>query len=101
MSKAAIDNLKDHPVPPIKNELGKYWEQPPREQIVIDEKFAVMHSGTFEKLCDYSGSNPTGVYEGKMWKERIVVLDGEYKGKWCIPPRKQFEISCDHGSSHF
>ena len=55
-------------IPPIVNPLGRYWDQPDRENITIDEKSAIMSQADFEKLHDYSTSDPTGCYEGKMWK---------------------------------
>lgn len=55
-------------------EPGKHWEQPPRHKILVDERFAVMCKADFERLAEYSGSQPSGVYEGKMWRR----FDGSY-----------------------
>jgi hypothetical protein len=57
-------------IPPITRELGKYWEQPQRSEILLDENHAVMSRATFQKLAEYSTTVPTGVYEGKMWRRR-------------------------------
>lgn len=37
-----------------------------------------MSHETFEKLKEYSCSQPSGVYEGKMWKSKT------YEGKWIL-----------------
>lgn len=55
-------------IPPMTNPLGKYWEQPNRSEILIEDESAIMLNSTFEKLKNYSHSIPSGVYEGKMWK---------------------------------
>ncbi len=55
-------------IPPITHELGQYWDQPARESVLIDEKHALMTREVFNQLHEYSTSNPSGVYEGKMWK---------------------------------
>ena len=57
-------------IPPITDPLGRYWEQPSRSVIVVDDTHAVMTRKSFSELCEYSCSIPTGVYEGKMWKRR-------------------------------
>jgi hypothetical protein len=71
--------------------LGKYWEQPPREEILVDDTHAVMTKKNFEQLKDYSRSQPTGAYQGKMWKaqtlERLEKPDGLYirwTGEWTL-----------------
>jgi hypothetical protein len=50
--------------------LGKHWEQPSREEILVDDYHAVMTKKSFDQLKDYSQSQPTGVYEGKMWRRQ-------------------------------
>lgn len=57
-------------IPQITDPLGRYWEQPSRDGILVDDKHALMDYRTFEKLLDYSSSQPTGVYPGKMWRSR-------------------------------
>jgi len=47
---------------------GKYWEQPDTKDIVLDDKYALMANDTLEKLKNYSRSQPSGVYAGKMWR---------------------------------
>lgn len=44
------------------------WTQPNANDIVIDDRYAVMSLETFNQLKDYSRSYPTGVSFGKMWK---------------------------------
>jgi len=55
-------------IPAITNPLGKYWEQPEISDIEIDDTHALMNHESFKKLKDYSRSQPTGAYAGKMWK---------------------------------
>lgn len=63
------------PIPPITDPLGRYWDQPEREAIEIDDTHALMAERTFKQLADYSCSVPSGVYEGKMWKRRRDYYD--------------------------
>jgi hypothetical protein len=63
--------LKDiNTIPPITNPLGRAWEQPAVDQILVDDDVAMMTEDAFQKLLEYSHSTPTGVYPGKMWKAR-------------------------------
>jgi len=64
----------DH-VPEITDPLGNYWDQPPREDILMDNETAVVTRKTFELLHNYSHSWPTGTYSGKMWR-RVVIAGG-------------------------
>ena len=50
------------------NRNGKYWKQPARENILVDDKHALMSRADFDELPDYTASEPSGVYAGKMWK---------------------------------
>jgi hypothetical protein len=55
-------------IPPITDPLGKYWNQPKSDLILIDDTHAVMSESTFKQLAEYSSSIPSGAYPGKMWK---------------------------------
>jgi hypothetical protein len=55
-------------IPPITDPLGVHWKQPERTKIEIDNTHALMNEATFEQLLEYSCSQPTAVYYGKMWK---------------------------------
>lgn len=70
-----------HPVPPMTNPLGRYWDQPPREEIAIDDDVALMSQKTFNVLLNYSHTLPSGKYEGKMWKAHFS--DGWYL-RWYV-----------------
>ena len=61
-----------HPIPPITDLLGKHWTQPSRLDIEIDETHAMIPRAAFVQLADYTQSQPTGVYPGKMWKAMSV-----------------------------
>ena len=74
--KAAEDANPNH-IPDMDHPLGKNWNQPSRDKILIDDQYALMEKFTFDQLADYSFSQPTGVYPGKMWKS------GRHK-KWFL-----------------
>ena len=57
-------------IPAMTHPLGQFWRQPPRERILVDDTHALMSTEDFAALADYTGSQPTGAYEGKMWKSR-------------------------------
>ena len=60
---------------------GKAWKQPDRNNLVLDDKYAMMYRRDFEMLPDYTGSEPTGKYNGKMWKAQYVSRDNR---KWYL-----------------
>lgn len=64
-------------IPPITDPLGKHWDQPPVADIALDDSCAMMSTGTFDELVEYSCSIPTGKYPGKMWKASM-------RGKWFL-----------------
>lgn len=71
--------LKKHPIlpepnviPPMRHPYGKHWEQPDPANFLIDETHVIMAQADFDKLLDYTDSQPTGVYPGKMWKQQII-----------------------------
>jgi hypothetical protein len=57
-------------IPAMTDPLGKYWDAPDRSKISFrsDLKEAYMSLATFNNLLDYSQSQPSGVYDGKMWR---------------------------------
>lgn len=88
-SQREAQALKNHPIPPITNPLGRSWEQPSRLRIMVDEKMAVMTLRDFEELAEYSSSYPSGVYEGKMWRRHNGIYDYEFlhrggKPEWLL-----------------
>ena len=64
-------------IPPMNNPLGRYWDQPSAQEILIDDIHALMEHKHFIELKDYSHSTPGGVYPGKMWKRKA-------KGIWYL-----------------
>ncbi len=67
-----------HIIPPIMDPLGRHWDQPKTSEILIDDTHAIMTRRTFDSLKEYSCTNPTGVYPGKMWKRHDGVFDYEF-----------------------
>lgn len=74
--------IKDE-IPKITDPMGKHWEQPELSEIILHMSRAVMDKKAFNLLKDYSRTNPSGVYVGKMWKARM--LDGSWKLRWYSP----------------
>jgi hypothetical protein len=83
------------PIPPMTDPLGRYWDQPNRDAIAVDETQAMMTKDTLLALLDYSASIPSGVYPGKMWRcdDRnggwlLVWYGTEREGRCSINRRK-------------
>lgn len=67
-------------IPPITHSLGRYWDQPPAEEVAvmqIDQTHALLTKRAFRQLQEYTQTLPSGVYAGKMWKAQ----DG---GRWML-----------------
>ncbi len=71
-------------IPAITDEMGKYWDQPNSENFLIDDTHVIMDMCDFMGLREYSASNPSGVYPGKMWKRH----DGLYDSKCKVEDRR-------------
>lgn len=85
-------------IPQITHPLGKYWHQPDRSEIMIDEECAVMTVRTLNDLWEYSCTNPSFVYPGKMWRCKKNYYD-ESKGwllKWFGPYEKGEDWVSNH-----
>lgn len=63
-----LPQIRKNTIPEMTHPLSKSWDQPSASKIKIDDKIAEMDQETFDQLKDYSLSQPSGVYEGKMWK---------------------------------
>lgn len=70
-------------IPDMVDRLGFYWKQPNREDVLTDDTYAVMSENDFKCLPDYSYSQPSGVYNGKMWKHKN--RDGTWSLHWYTP----------------
>jgi hypothetical protein len=74
--EVALDKLEARePIPKMTHPLSKHWEQPDRREIEIDATHAMMSQKAFEALHEYSCSQPSGVYEGKMWRRHHYVFN--------------------------
>ncbi len=74
-------------IPAITDPLGKHWDQPSRNDILLDDKYALMSSDTHNALKHYEFSNPSGAYEGKMWRrgDFLCWYDADPKdAEYCI-----------------
>lgn len=59
---------KDIVIPEMTDPMGRYWDQPSKDKISFSLSYAWMDKESFDALKDYSQSQPTGCYPGKMWK---------------------------------
>lgn len=71
-------------IPPITDPLGKHWEQPSTDAILLDDTHALMEEATFYKLADYSCSMPSGVYPGKMWRANPHQFFPDAPDQWFL-----------------
>ncbi len=71
-------------IPPMTDPMGAYWSQPDPSRILVDDTHAVMDAETFSALAEYSGSLPSGVYFGKMWKRHDGIFDKQCKPEQCL-----------------
>ena len=85
--------MMPHPIPPMISPQGRYWDQPSRFSILIDETHALMTPQTFKELKEYSCTLPAGVYEGKMWRGRF---NGEWYLVWFGPSDQANQCSVNH-----
>lgn len=69
--------IEKNVIPPITEPMGKYWDQPDPSLILIDDTHALMSEETFLQLHDYSYSQPSGVYPGKMWRFGRPIVGGQ------------------------
>jgi hypothetical protein len=58
--------------------LSRHWDQPARDEILVDGTHACMTEATFAKLPEYSSTIPSGVYEGKMWRRHDGIFVRSY-----------------------
>lgn len=76
-----IDDSVLEQIPPLpKEHIG--WEAPDRSEILaIDKDCVLMKQETFDRLLDYTHSQPTGLYPGKMWKAKSQ--EDKWMFCWC------------------
>lgn len=66
-------------IPALDSPYGpKAWDQPDRRAFLVDDHHAVMTRATFTELAEYSGTIPSGVYPGKLWKRHDGVYSNRY-----------------------
>ncbi len=77
--EVALDKLESREaIPRMTHPLSSAWDQPDRSEISVDATHALMSRATFEALKEYSASQPSGVYEGKMWRRHDGSFDREF-----------------------
>ncbi|RYF78885.1 MAG: hypothetical protein EOO39_00255 [Cytophagaceae bacterium] len=75
-----VSELIDNHIPIMTDPMGRYWDQPQREEIYVQHGKAYMSAAAAKKLQTYSHSFPSGVYVGKMWKR--VMYNGDAYLLW-------------------
>ena len=91
-------------IPNIIHPLGKHWQQPNLQNILIDDVHALMSEYSLGELHEYSMSIPNGVYEGKMWK---ALFGDTWYLKWfgtenkdgLLPVCHREILLCDYGET--
>lgn len=78
----------DNVIPPMTHPSSSVWDQPELSKILIDDITATMSLGVFMQLKEYSATNPSGVYEGKMWKRHDGSFDHEFIARGGVPTWK-------------
>lgn len=78
-----------HPVPPMNHPLSSVWRQPSRFRIEVDNTHALMSQAVFNELLEYSSTQPSGVYPGKMWRRHDGIYDTKFlasggKPEWLL-----------------
>mgnify|MGYP001774746477 CR=1 FL=1 len=73
---------EEQAIPEMTDPMGKYWGQPDANNILIDDTYALMAAADFDKLNEYSQSQPSGVYVGKMWKCRQRGHEDKWYLRW-------------------
>lgn len=73
MRKVVLD---ENIIPPITHPWGRVWIQPNPKDIILDDEYAAMKQKDFDLLADYTASEPTGKYNGKMWKGEFDTAFG-------------------------
>lgn len=72
---------ENNTIPLITHPFGRAWQQPPTYLILVDDTHAVMSRLDFQILMDYTRSQPSALYNGKMWKTQ---LESEDAAKWFL-----------------
>jgi hypothetical protein len=83
------------PIPRMTHPLSTAWGQPDRSEIEVDGTHALMSRTAFCALKEYSASQPTGVYEGKMWRRH----DGSFDREFIVRGGKPTWMLCWYGPS--
>lgn len=95
--KENTDNvsLNKNTIPPMTNSLGKHWVQPDPSGFVLDDDYVLMSKLDFDLLPDYTNSEPTGKYNGKMWKGQFKTTKGKkWFLAWCHDENEVSNLIC-------
>jgi hypothetical protein len=62
-------------IPAMTDPMGAHWPQPCHAAVLVDDTHAVVSTADFLLLREYSGTLPSGVYPGKMWRRHNGIHD--------------------------
>lgn len=80
-------------IPPMVNPLGRHWSQPKVSEIkVLNDKECEMSQKAFNELSDYTASQPSGVYAGKMWKAQKMKEGTPLRGRTLLAQLEPEEL---------
>lgn len=68
----------DFVIPEMTHPLSEHWDQPDRRNLIFVGDKIHLTRPVWDALCSYDCTDPSGVYEGKMWRARGV----DHKGAW-------------------
>lgn len=86
--------MTEYKIPRAANPLAKYWQQPPRDRVLVDDGLAMMAQRDFDTLQDCTGQRPAPPVEGIMWRvrfrgvwwlmwyERSLLTEGSVETNW-------------------
>lgn len=67
-------------IPLMTDPLSRFWDQPPIDGILTDEKNAIVSDEDWEKMAHYGCSIPSGTYSGKIWERQHTMVLATYVG---------------------
>lgn len=85
MDMNILATMQQTEIPPMTHELSSGWYQPDHRRFLFDESHVLMRRWEFEELMEYSCSQPSGVYDGKMWKRHNGIYDQRFLAGGGVP----------------
>lgn len=77
-------------IPPITHPMGRHWRQPDHSAWLFDDTHVVLPAADFEQLANYSWTNPSGLYPGKVWRGWCQNINGWVVAWYDVDPDPNF-----------